>query len=514
MKKCIACGAKFDIAIRQCPACHTAPEIIDGYTALAPELVEFSDGFKADYFAQLISVETTNFWFNSRNRLIVWALKHYFPNAENFLEIGCGTGFVLSELERALSQLLLYGSDISTIGLKFAAKRLKKAKLFQMDAHQIPFEDEFDVMGAFDILEHIKNDQLVLSQMYQAVRKNGGIILTVPQHRFLWSHFDENACHRRRYSASELKFKVEQAGFEVIKMTSFVSLLLPLMLVSRLKQKRKPAREYDVMSELKLGGLPNTLLEKALHLEHCLINLGISLPFGGSLFLIANKPPKRAFFQGAASSNGKFSEGPKNSLFGIRGVLASPAVYRLFTNLIGYDNFHSMYVREYVRPREGDRVLDIGCGLGSILEYLPQVEYFGFDINQQYIEAAIKRFGNRGTFACKKLSIELIKKFSNYDIVLATGILHHFDDNEAMLLFKIAKEALKPGGRLITLDGCYEYGQSWITRFFLSKDRGKYIRTKDEYLSLASGAFEEVKVSLRNYSIRIPYTHIIMECKA
>ena len=289
MKKCIRCGERFDTTCWECPSCHTAPKMMEGHIAFSPNLAKSSDGFRADYFMKLADLEATNFWFCCRNRLIVWALKHYFPDAKNFLEVGCGTGFVLSELERVFHRLLLYGGDIHIMGLKFATRRLKKAKLFQMDAHKIPFEDEFDIIGAFDILEHIQNDELVLSQMHQAVHHGGGIILTVPQHTFLWSQTDEHACHVRRYNAPELKAKVQQAGFKVTRMSSFVSLLLPLMLVTRLTHKGKSHGEYNVMHELKLGGLANTILEKVLDLERGLIHLGIPLPFGGSLLLIAHK---------------------------------------------------------------------------------------------------------------------------------------------------------------------------------------------------------------------------------
>lgn len=288
MKVCVKCGAKYDSSGWVCPSCHTAPELIEGYPALSPELAESCEGFKADYFAQLACLEPNNFWFRSRNRLIIWALQRYFAEAKKFFEIGCGTGFVLSGIENALPYLSLYGSEIYSIGLVYAGKRLKSAELFQMDASRIPFENEFDLIGAFDVLEHIEEDELVLSQMYQAVRQNGGIILTVPQHPFLWSQVDVYACHVRRYKAWEMKVKVERAGFKVIRMTSFVSLLLPLMLGSRLI-KRKPDRKYDSLSELKLGRLTNVFLGKVLDLEHILIKSGFSLPFGGSLLLIARK---------------------------------------------------------------------------------------------------------------------------------------------------------------------------------------------------------------------------------
>jgi SAM-dependent methyltransferase len=79
----------------------------------------------------------------------------------------------------------------------FAAERVPGVELFQMDARRFPFLEEFDLIGAFDMLEHVKEDEEVLSQMYQATRKGGGILLTVPHHPFLWSASDYLARHER-----------------------------------------------------------------------------------------------------------------------------------------------------------------------------------------------------------------------------------------------------------------------------------------------------------------------------
>ena len=201
------------------------------------------------------------------------------------------------------------------------------------------------------------------------------------------------------------------------------------------------------------------------------------------------------------------------SLPDIRSILAIPTIYRLFSNLIGGDA-RCLYVDKHIRPRYGDKILDIGCGSADILSYLPSVEYVGLDSSQAYINSAKKRFGNRGTFLTKKVSKNAINEVSFFDIVLAGGVLHHLDDNEALQLFELARSALKKGGRLITLDGCYTEEQSLTARFLLSIDRGRYLRTKDQYLCLASEAFTDIKVSIYHDLIRIPYTHIIMECKA
>lgn len=218
------------------------------------------DGFNPEYFSRLARLEGDNFWFCSRNCLILWAIKRYFSGASNFFEIGCGTGFVLSAIEKAFPGFSLYGSDIFTEGLNFAKRRLHKVTLLQMDAQKIPFEDEFDVIGAFDVLEHAEKDELVLSQMHQALHAGGGLILTVPQHKFLWSRFDEASCHWRRYNASGLIAKVKAAGFKIIKTTSFVSLLLPFMLLSRLTESR--GSHFSIMESLNFNPLVNAFFWK------------------------------------------------------------------------------------------------------------------------------------------------------------------------------------------------------------------------------------------------------------
>jgi SAM-dependent methyltransferase len=106
-----------------------------------------------------------------QERLIHWVLRHYFPQARNFLEIGCGTGFVLLGIQNAFPGLSLSGSELFGEGLTYAHDRLPHVPLFQMDARRIPFEDEFDVIGAFDVLEHIQEDENVLFQMAQATKK-------------------------------------------------------------------------------------------------------------------------------------------------------------------------------------------------------------------------------------------------------------------------------------------------------------------------------------------------------
>ena len=286
---CLACGKSFKADEFYCPVCGHSPEVNDGHLTFSPELSAGYDGFEAKFFDRLAVLEDGNFWFESRNRLLIWALQRYFSDARTFLEIGCGTGFVLSGIQREFPDLTLYGSDIFSEGLVYAGNRVPAAMFSQIDARNIPFENEFDVIGAFDVIEHIEEDEIVLSQIFRAVKSGGGIILTVPQHRWLWSKSDEIACHKRRYSKKGLAAKVENAGFHILRMTSFVFFLLPLMTVSRLRWRLGTTEQKDSGSELRQPRLINLLLTRICDIERSFIRNGASLPVGGSLLCVGVK---------------------------------------------------------------------------------------------------------------------------------------------------------------------------------------------------------------------------------
>lgn len=289
MKRCLACDAGFEMESWSCPECQHEPESIEGVPCFAPELA--GGGTEdADYDVdRIFEIQARHFWYRARSRLLARTLKRHFPGPRSFLELGCGTGFGLSRLRSACPDWRLSGSDPVAAPLLLARSHLPEATFFQMDARRIPFRGEFDVVGAFDVLEHIDEDGDVLEQIWAALEPGGGVVLTVPQHGFLWGPLDEWSHHRRRYSRADLEAKLERAGFELRWATSFVSLLMPLLLLSRLRdraapQSLDPAREFDIGAPL------NWILSRVMALELGLIRMGVTFPFGGSLLVVAVKP--------------------------------------------------------------------------------------------------------------------------------------------------------------------------------------------------------------------------------
>lgn len=193
--------------------------------------------------------------------------------------------------------------------------------------------------------------------------------------------------------------------------------------------------------------------------------------------------------------------------------LRHPAAYRLFRWMVGGDFAWKTYIAEHVKPVPGEKILDIGCGPADVLDYLPAVNYTGLDISPEYIGAAQKRFGAKGRFCCGDVGLATIEgEQGTFDLVLATGVVHHLDDAQAAKLFELARRVLRPTGRLVTYDGCYVPQQSRIARWLLANDRGKFVRHREAYLRLAGAHFSKIEPQIRQDLLRMPYTHLIMVC--
>ena len=196
---------------------------------------------------------------------------------------------------------------------------------------------------------------------------------------------------------------------------------------------------------------------------------------------------------------------------GVHAILSNPAVYSAFQNLMGAHQGRLRFVENFIRPSTGMKVLDVGCGPADILDYLPNVDYWGYDISEAYIKRADARYGKRGKFHCQELQPADLGQMPSFDVVLAIGLLHHLDDAPAKNVLNLAWQALAPGGRLLTVDPCLDKTQNAIARFLVKNDRGQNVRTREEYTALANSVFDSPRVEVQHQKW-IPYTHCFMEC--
>ncbi len=252
----------------------------------APELADTVSGIDPKVFDELSELEAGYFWFVARSELIVGLADKFFPQARRCLEIGCGTGAVLRELAASRSWERLVGSELHPAGLVHARRRLPSgAEFVQMDARDVPAAGLFDLTGAFDVIEHIADDEKVLRGLRAATRTGGGTIIAVPQHPWLWSRADEVAYHQRRYRRGELEAKLARNGYEVLFSSSFTALLLPLMAASRLRGSGNENDE-DGFHEFRLNRHLNKLFTAILRGEIRMTLAGVRWPAGGSRIVV------------------------------------------------------------------------------------------------------------------------------------------------------------------------------------------------------------------------------------
>jgi len=235
----------------------------------------------------LFRVEQTHWWHVGRRRILadfVEAIcRQVTDRRPRILDVGCGTGANLLMLSKYGDA---EGVDISEDALAFCRERgLDKVKLGA--GEELPYEDDsFDLVTAFDVVEHMDDDLAGLREMRRVLRPGGRVLLFVPTFMFLWGLQDDVSHHRRRYRLSELRRVLEQAGFEVERMTyANITFFLPILLVRKLMRLTGIKTESE--NTINVSAL-NGLLGRLLGAESWFLRY-VNLPFGVSGLCVAKK---------------------------------------------------------------------------------------------------------------------------------------------------------------------------------------------------------------------------------
>lgn len=250
---------------------------------------------KEEFYVEYYRVENAHWWFLGRWHIFLDVIRREFNHRSEgikALDVGCGTGTMLGHLD---SFGPAFGVDCAIEAIRFCQSRGRN-RVTQGFAAALPFEDEsFDLVCALDLLEHVSDDTVSLKEFGRVCRSDGCILITVPAYRFLWGRQDEISDHVRRYTAGELRVKIQTAGLVVRKLTYFNTLLFPLITPIRLGYRLLPrSRHRELKSDFTMTqpGLLNNFLARVFSAESAIINR-VSVPFGVSILAVAGKPVSR-----------------------------------------------------------------------------------------------------------------------------------------------------------------------------------------------------------------------------
>src|SRR3989344_8353690 len=222
---------------------------------------------------KMYELEDSHWWFSGKRELIVNIVNSLNP--KNILDVGCGTGSLVSSLNKTYE---VVGCEYSKDAIRLCQNR-GSIRLIRSDAEKLPFKEEsFDVVTLLDVVEHIDNDVEMLLEVRRVLTAGGHVVISVPAHMFLWQAHDVLHHHKRRYASAELKYKLRLSGFEIVRMTYWNSLLFPFSAGYKFFSKGSNIKKHS--------SIVNYIFHSVLSLDNSVIRRGGNVPFGVSILCI------------------------------------------------------------------------------------------------------------------------------------------------------------------------------------------------------------------------------------
>lgn len=263
-------------------------EVIDGIVVFHNDIVADHADYNSAGLDSLYDAEERHFWFLARKAFIASQMKHAIKPSSKIIEIGAGTGNVSRFLRRKGYSNISVG-EMHLNGLRYA-KSYGINECYQFDLLRAPFEDEFDCVCMFDVLEHISDDGKALANINQILKDGGEVVITVPAHQWLWCYEDVIAGHKKRYTRAELVTLLQKTGFNIITARYFFISIVPLLWLRKfLHSWRRTVSKGDTLAgDISMNPFVNWILLRVSSFENKL-NRFLPNYSGGSLFVIAKK---------------------------------------------------------------------------------------------------------------------------------------------------------------------------------------------------------------------------------
>jgi SAM-dependent methyltransferase len=239
--------------------------------------------------------ERDHFWFIGRRAIFFDVIRRHtrdLPRDAQIFDMGCGVGGMLGPLSDFGR---VAGMDIDRGSLDYCRRR-GFHNVFNARGHRLPIKSgTLDLIGAFDVLEHIPEEAETIAECYRLLKPGGRLFLSGPAYQFLYTHQDKMVHHQRRYTVGDLKRKFRRAGFEIEKASYINFFLFPLifaaLMVKKVRERLSPpsAAETRFNTEVPLPGPLNAFFAFVFSSERFILR-ALSMPFGHSLIVLARKP--------------------------------------------------------------------------------------------------------------------------------------------------------------------------------------------------------------------------------
>jgi SAM-dependent methyltransferase len=240
-----------------------------------------------EFYTEYSQIEDTHWWFRGRREIFTRILAPFEGTRQRILDIGFGTGAMLTFLARYGD---VVGMDMSADAIRFARTRCDRPMLLGDITHVPLATASLDLVTAFDIIEHVDDDGAALAELARECRPGGHMLITVPALQFLWGNQDVNSHHRRRYTLREIDERVRAAGFVPRRLSYFNALLFPVVAAVRVARRLRGEPQGPVKSDFTMTkpGLVNDVLARVFATEGRMLTRW-RLPVGVSVVCLAER---------------------------------------------------------------------------------------------------------------------------------------------------------------------------------------------------------------------------------